>query len=470
VRAFILSSFHPLIIMKEKIINGFIEFIQKKKLIKKNDRILAGVSGGVDSVVMLSLLMEIRKRYSLNIAVAHVNYGLRGEDSDRDQKLVEDICRKNEIPIYIHIAKRKSVLQNRSVQIKAREVRYKFYGKICKDENYNKIAIAHNANDNAETVLFNLFRGTGIDGIKGIPVSRENIIRPILFLKREEILAYAKQNHVRFRHDKSNFSDKYSRNFIRLKILPQAVNRINPKALENINHFSEILSDFSDFTEKYVKSAVKSACIIKSTSEFSLDIKKLNNYISFIREKVIINCYRNFFNTSLSRDKVLKILDLIDSQTGRMISLSKDVTLWKERDSIVFRKKRRELSRKDIHEPGFDESVRIDDQIISVSCTDKFELNTNSLVEYIDKDQVFGKFLLRRWKPGDYFYPLGMKGKKKVSDFLTDLKFSSSLKSSVLVLENNGKIIWLAGLRLDDRFKCTKKTKNILKLEIKRNL
>jgi tRNA(Ile)-lysidine synthase len=457
--------------MKKILIKRFIEFVTNKNLINKNDRILVGVSGGVDSVVLLHLLLEIKKRFSLTLAVAHVNYCLRGDDSDKDQKVVENVCKKNGIPVFVHKIKLKKELknENESVQIKAREIRYRFYDEICLKEGYTKIAIAHNANDNAETVMLNLFRGSGIDGLKGIPLTRDNIIRPIILFKREELLQYAQENEIKFRHDKSNFQDKYSRNFVRLRLLPLAIKRLNPKAIENINNFSQILSGFSDFIDEYVKNAVKSVRIVNSISEFSLDIEKLNNYINFIREKVIIASYFEFANETLTYDKVLKILKITESQTGKKIFLKKNIVLWKERNIIVFKQILSKHNFQSTIEIGFNDEKEIETGKILISDVKNFVRTSNKNIEFIDKDLVEGGFLVRLWKEGDYFFPLGMKGRKKISDFLTDIRIDSLKKESVFVLENSGKIVWIIGHRLDDRFKCTDKTKNVIKIEIKGN-
>ncbi len=455
--------------MKQRTINRFVEFILSKKLIKKNESILAGVSGGVDSIVMLDLLCSIKERFGLSISVAHVNYNLRGMDSVKDKELVEKICKKNDIPCFVKDVNLKQGNENKSIQIPARVMRYDFYNEICRRENIDKIVIAHNADDNAETVLLHLFRGSGIEGMRGIPVKRDNIIRPVLFLKRSEILEYALENHLRFRHDKSNFEDKYSRNFLRLKILPKVSDKINPMAVENINRFSGIFSEFLSFADGYVKNAVKSAQTIKNDSEFSLDIKKLNNYISFIKEKVIQESYQNFFDEALSSSKVFKILTLLDSQTGRKLILKKDIVLWKERGQLIFKT----LPKKGILESPIsfylNETIEFGQNKISAVEVKKSIMNNDRDIEFIDKDKIKDNFLIRIWKDGDYFYPLGMKNRKKVSDFLSDAKVKSSEKKKVPVLLNGDKIIWIPGFRLDDRVKCSKETKSFVKLEIERN-
>ncbi|HQJ75298.1 MAG TPA: tRNA lysidine(34) synthetase TilS [Bacteroidota bacterium] len=453
-------------IKKENIEKRLLEFIKKNNLIDNNDKILVGVSGGVDSVTLLFLLLEISKYFkNLEFGVAHVNYKLRGEDSDKDQKLVENICKKNNLPLYIHQVKNPEYLKKNSLQVKAREIRYKFYSKLSEKYGYTKIALAHNANDNAETFLLNIFRGTGIDGLKGIPVIRDNIIRPLLFLSRNEILEYAIKNKIRYRHDKSNFKDDYDRNFLRLKVIPLIIKRINNNTVENINHLSKIFNDFSTFVDEYVKNAYKSVCSQKSSYEISLDIKKLNNYIYYIKEKVILSAYYNLTKETLSFNKVLKILNLLESQSGKRLILNKNIVLWKDRNSLIFQKKRN-FEEKKLITLKIGDSVNINDIKLKISKASKPIFNLNPKIEYIDEELVSNNFILRKWKDGDYFYPFGMNGRKKISDFLTDIKISSSEKNNVWVLLNNDKIVWIVGLRLDNRFRCNEKTKKYLKLEM----
>lgn len=453
-------------IKKNNIRKRLLEFIKNNNLIDNNDKILVGLSGGVDSVTLLFLLLEISKFYkNIEFGVAHVNYRLRGEDSDKDQKLVENICKKNSLKLYIHKVKNPDNLKKSSLQVKAREIRYKFYEKLCKKYGYTKIALAHNANDNAETFLLNIFRGTGIDGLKGIPVRRNNIIRPLLFLSRNEILEYANENKIRYRHDKSNFKDDYDRNFLRLKVIPLVIKRINNCAIENINNLSKIFYDFSYFVDKYVKNAYKSVCSQKSSYEISLDIKKLNNYIYYIKEKVILSAYYNLSKETLSYNKVFKILSLLEGQSGKKIILDKNIVLWKDRDNLIFQKKKN-FEEKKLFKLKIGDCVSINDIKLKISRVTKPVFDRNPLVEYIDEDLICDNFILRKWKTGDYFYPFGMNGKKKISDYLTDIKVNSSEKSNVWVLMNDNKIVWIVGLRLDNRFRCNEKTKKYLKLEM----
>jgi len=241
--------------MKNIFINKFVEFISTKKLIVKGDAVLVGVSGGVDSMALIYALYKVKDIFSFQIAVAHINYFLRGDDSDKDQKLVENFCNKYKIPFFFHKAKLNKSKYKESLQVKAREVRYNFFDITSMNHDFNKIAIAHNADDNAETILLNIFRGTGIDGVKGIPVVRDNVIRPLISFRRSEIVEFCKFNKIKFRHDKSNFKADYNRNFVRLKLIPKIESKINNAVIQNVNQLGSIFSDFSNFVSEYVKIA-----------------------------------------------------------------------------------------------------------------------------------------------------------------------------------------------------------------------
>jgi tRNA(Ile)-lysidine synthase len=452
--------------MKNIFINKFVEFISTKKLIVKGDAILVGVSGGVDSMALIYALYKVKDIFSFQIAVAHINYFLRGDDSDKDQKLVESFCNKYKMPFFLHEAKLSKSKYKESLQVKAREVRYNFFDITRMKHGFNKIAIAHNADDNAETILLNIFRGTGIDGVKGIPIARDNVIRPLISFRRSEIVEFCKFNKVKFRHDKSNFKADYNRNFVRLKLIPKIESKINNAVIQNVNQLGSIFSDFYNFVTEYVKIAEKDVLFKENSNLFSLDIQKLNTYITYIKEKIVINFFYSVFNITLPFTKVKKILQLINAQSGKRLVINKNITVWKEHNFLIFGRSEKEPeSSFNINLCG---ETKFSAGIISVTEVNNFEINSDTNIEFIDKEKIIGELKIRKWIAGDFFYPIGLNRRKKISDLLTDAKVSLLRKQSVFVVENNGTIVWVAGYRLDERFKCTNKTKKILKIEFKR--
>jgi tRNA(Ile)-lysidine synthase len=448
--------------------SSFRDYISKNNLIETNDKILVGVSGGLDSVVLLHLLHKLANSFHLKIGIAHINYSLRGSESEKDELLVTKLANSLHYNIYLKKVKLKKILndQKTSLQETARDIRYNFFSIITHEYGFNKIAIAHNANDNAETVLLNLFRGTGITGFKGIPIKRDNIIRPLLFAERGEILKYAKSNKIRFRTDQSNFKSVYKRNFLRLEVLPRIQDKVNPNVIRNINRFSSIFRDFDDFVNDYIKNIIDSVIINRDVDEICLDIQKLNNYIKYIQEKIIFIIVDNLIRKSPGADKIEKILNLIQSKTGIKIVINKDLSVWKNRNALCFIVRRGNFSNDLPLEVK--EMCSYQNFEITITPVDKIEVqfSGNRSIEFIDKRKIVDKIFLRKWQDSDYFYPFGLLGKKKVSDYLTDQKVASHHKKDVFVLESSGKLIWIVGYRLDDRFKCDANTKDVLKLEI----
>jgi tRNA(Ile)-lysidine synthase len=446
--------------------------LKRNNFFNKDDKVLVCVSGGVDSTVLLFLILSIKKKYNLDLGIAHVNYNLRGEDSLKDELLVEKYSDKFSIPLHVKRLKSSKFYKETgdSLQVTARNLRYDFFNELAEKYHYNKIAIAHNANDNAETILFNLFRGTGIEGFKGINSINENIIRPLLPFTRKEISDFAKKNKIKFRHDKSNFKDLYSRNFIRLRIIPSVEKKINPNVIGNINKFAEIFTGFSGFLNDIISQYYKKVVLLKKPNEIYLDIKKLNNYINYLKERIIGEILLSGLKVEPNYQKIRRILELISGETGKRINIGDGIEVWHDREFLVFKKNDQNSGKENKKIiVGFDQTVKINGMEISsiVIEPDKVKFVPEPDIEYIDIDKLHGEIIIRKWRKGDYFFPIGLNKKKKISDFLIDKKVPLYLKDNIYVLENNGKIVWICNYRLDDRFKCDKNSKKILKLEIK---
>lgn len=259
----------------KKIEEKVFKLIDEKQLIEKNDKILIALSGGPDSVFLLYFLNKFKKKFSIELGALHVNHKLRGKDSDEDAKFCEKICKELKIPCYI-ISKNVRTFSSRkkiSIEEAGREIRYSELKKNSKKNKYSKIATAHNSNDNAETVLLNLIKGTGFSGLAGIPVKRENIIRPILNLTRDEILYYLKENEIDFRIDESNFSNNYERNFLRNEIIPSLKENLNPSLENSIFNSSEIFRNFLLYINKKNEEITKK--IIVEKDKLTLPVNEL---------------------------------------------------------------------------------------------------------------------------------------------------------------------------------------------------
>lgn len=455
--------------MVKDFINRFKEFIQKNKLISPEDKIIVAVSGGVDSVVLLDVLNELKSQLKLELIVAHFNHKLRGAESDEDENFVKKFASELGIECYVRSEDTKEYCKSKKISIQegARELRYNFFETLRLIKGFDKIATAHNANDNAETVLLNLFRGSGINGLAGIQMKRGNIIRPLLFATRDEIEEYAYEKGLTYRVDSSNFKTTYRRNYIRLNLLPLISENINPGIIETLNRTAQIFSELSEFIRHEALKIIKFVAVEENPGKILIDIQRLKNYLFFIQESVIISTIETFFNERIDFARVLSVLNLIDSTPGSSMMISKDLFVYRDRQYLVFIRKP-ELFEMEVFayvHPG--EKYETDFFVFSSEFVKKedVQFNRNPQVEYIDAELIADELILRNWQPGDWFIPLGMKGRKKLSDFLIDLKIPVYEKRKILVLESEGKIVWVCGFRLDDRFKITDSTQKILKIE-----
>ena len=445
----------------KKIEQKVISFSSQQNLISKNDKILVAFSGGADSAFVLSVLKKYKAKFGIELAAAHVNHGLRGKEADADEKFCAEFAEK--LGVEFHSAKvqvkRFAATKKLSLEEAARIKRYEALRKIAKKICVNKIATAHNLNDNAETVLLNLLKGGSPRSVAGIPPRREEIIRPALNVSREEIEFWLAENKIDFATDKTNFENEFLRNRLRNLILPQIRREINPKADEAIFNFSQILASQNEFVEKFASSRAEEL-FRKSAEGVSLDLSQLNELDLIIFGEIISKGLRNFFNYDISFTDVEKIKSVLQKQKGKRILLGGGLLAVKERKRLVFFIE--EPEKETFFEFENEAVIETDGAVISVLKTKRKKKKVNC--ELISADNLGEKFTLRRWKKGDKFTPLGMKRGKKISDFLTDLKVPASKKKKVLVLENNGKIIWVVGFRISDEVKITDKTKRRMEL------
>ncbi len=448
--------------------NRFENFVQKHQLISENDKIIVSISGGIDSTVLLDLMMELKHRRNIEVAAAHINHNLRGTESEEDEGFAKTLADQYGIEFFVHSADTRAfVIEHKtSLQVGAREIRYKFLETVKILKNFTKIATAHNANDNAETVLLNLLRGAGAGGLGGIPIKRESIIRPLLFAERKEIERYAELKSLKFREDSSNLKDYYTRNIIRHFTLPQIQEKINPSIVSTLNRSAEIFQEMTAFINNEVKVLYSNLSTTFEKDKLVLDMFKLKNMLLFIRENVIIIALREFVRGEVDYNKVHAIMELINSETGSSIEIGGEVVVFRDRHNLVFIRNPKEPA-DFVAEiiPG--KKYEFEEFYLNTEVVDKKEVqfSLSPVIEFIDADAAGDILTLRSWHSGDTFAPLGMKGHKKISDFLVDSKIPIYQKSNVLVLSNKDYIIWVCGLRVDDRFKITDSTRRILKLE-----
>lgn len=444
--------------MQKSFYDEFVDYAENNSLFRSVSRILMAVSGGIDSMVMAHLFL----RKGQDIAVAHCNFSLRGEESDRDEEMVEEFSTCNLIPFFkvrfntMEYASQKGI----SVQMAARELRFTWFEQIRASNNYDLIATAHNLNDNVETLLINLTRGTGLTGLSAMKPVSGRIIRPLLFATREKIAEYCSDNRIAYREDSSNSLTKYSRNKIRHLVMP-VLRKINPSADATINKVAGKLAALDEILQDYINDLRKEISDSRDGSIiFSIaGLKALKGGRSMIFEL--------FVPYGITDETSSGLLRLLDSTSGKQI-FTKTHRILRDRDIIIVAPiEDRDLSQRiEIRNP---DELRKVPGIISAEILDAgpdSEIPRTCDVACIDLDKIAFPLLVRKWEKGDCFHPLGMQNRKKLSDYFTDRKFSVIMKEKVSILESEGKIVWIIGERLDDRFKVTERTVRMLVIRV----
>jgi len=421
----------------------------------KDKKLLIAISGGVDSVVLTQLLYEL----NFDISLAHCNFQLREKESNLDEEFVELLAQKTSNQIFTtKFNTEKFALKNKlSTQIAARELRYNWFQEIIEKHNFDYVLTAHHADDNLETFLINLTRGSGLDGFTGIPKINGNIVRPLLAFSREEILAYAKTNTIDWREDASNATTKYIRNKIRHKILP-VLKEINPNLLETFAKTLENLQESKQIIEDRV-AAVSSEVIEIKSNLLEINIDKINQLSN---PKAYLYQLLKAYNFTEWND----VYNLLSTQSGKQV-YSKTHRLVKDRTFLL------------LAERDFSTALEITFEIhehqskitnpIYLTLEDVFQKSEeNKQTIYIDKNLLKYPLTVRKRENGDYLYPLGMQGKKKLSKYFKDEKFSLLEKENTWLLCNaENEIIWVIDHRQDDRLSLKNTSKNILKITSK---
>jgi tRNA(Ile)-lysidine synthase len=448
---------------------------QFSQLSTANCKLLLAVSGGVDSVVLTDLVHKT----GFDFLIAHCNFQLRGEESGRDEVFVRSLQSKYEKDVLVKRfdTDQYAVKNKISIQEAARELRYNWFEEIInlKSEisrltesvgqgNPKFIVTAHHANDNIETLLFNFFRGTGISGLHGIPLHQEKIIRPLLFAKREDILAYAKENGLEWVEDTSNISHKYTRNFFRLQIIP-AIKKVFPNVEDNLLHNIERFKEVETLYQQAVQQHLKKIGEQKG-KELHIPVLKLQK-----REPLNTIIWEIIKTYNFHAVQVDEIKKLFNAQNGSYIA-SNSHRIIKNRHWLIIAPLQTEEAQNILIEET-DKKIKFEngELLFEKLQNTNYKPQTTNLIATLDAKEIKFPLLLRKLKQGDYFYPLGMQilpagrqGKKKLSKFFIDLKLSKTEKENVWVIEMNKKIIWVIGYRIDDRFKITSSTKEALRV------
>lgn len=420
--------------------NSFAKSLAGFGLHSKNESYLAAVSGGVDSMVLLSLFYE----GGFRLAVAHLNYQLRGRESDLDEELVRNWCAMRNVPFH---SKRVNTFElaeesNSSVQMVARNERYSFFEELMDSKGYSVTALAHHADDRVESLLINVLRGTGLRGLQGMPSRRGRFIRPLIEFRNLEIRQYAQRKGILFREDASNAKTDYQRNWVRHRLLPM-LETFHPNSVSAMIVFCQRVERELPNYEALIQNELSE---FDSSSALKLD-KLRGSKVPFTLLKEALE------PIGFSSDQVFEVLGMLDSESGSSVS-SRTHRVLRDRESLLI-------------EPLFrqENEPRLRFELIPRATISS--LKTESNIALLNGDRITSSDLkLRKWQEGDRFKPLGMKGWKKISDFFIDEKLSISEKDKTWLLIYQDEVVWVVGMRLDNRFKVTTDTQKVLKISV----
>jgi len=473
--------------LEEKIL----QTIKKFDMLSFNDRVLIGVSGGPDSVTLLNVLLSFKKRYNLSFFIVHLDHMLRGKESDEDVNFVKNLAQELGLPCEVKSCNLTKIAQKEHLTLEeaARKYRYKFYLETAKKFKVNKIALGHNVDDQVETVLMRFLRGTGLEGLRGIPPVRGKIIRPLIECSREEIEEYCRENKIEYRVDSSNKEVVYFRNKIRLELLPLLSEGYNKNIKDIMLRLRSIVSEVSAYLNQETELLFKEVARRESSEMVIIDLKKFTSLPLALKRRIIRKSIEvvkgNLYSISFAHNN--KILKLTEYQLGeKEIYLPDNLMAKKIYNKIMICKNKVSKDQTeeiptpweyDVLIPGKTEikSLGIKVEIKKLDSTDiKSSLCFNrkkskgEFLEFIDYNKVKPPIKLRNRRSGDKFYPLKMKGLKKVKDFFIDNKIPKSHRDLIPILvDNEDQIIWIMGMRLDDRVKINPDTKKVLYIKIK---
>jgi tRNA(Ile)-lysidine synthase len=431
----------------------FQKHLDSKLPFLKDKKLLVALSGGIDSMVLVHLL----KQLNYNISLAHCNFNLRGEESDGDEQFITEYAAKNNIPLFVtHFDTALFASDNKlSIQVAARQLRYLWFHELLTENNLDYLLTAHHLDDSLETFLINLTRGTGPEGLTGIPQQNEKTIRPLLPFTRDEIAAYVVENDIHWREDSSNASDKYMRNKLRHDMVP-ILKSLNPsfmasfaQTLENLQQAQSLVQDASVMVYQKVVSEVNNQRHINIS-----ELQRLPNYRAYLYQWL----------SPLGFTAWEDIYSLVGAQSGKQV-FATGYRLLKDREILILEPV------KELGESGYEIAhgqmqVDIPVKLIFTNVNKVLKTSGTDII-YVDAEKLKFPLFVRKWGQGDAFYPLGMKGqKKKVSKYFKDEKLSLSDKEDAWILCSDNEIVWIIGKRADERFKIKTNTTHILKIEL----
>ena len=452
-----------------------IELIRQYHMIQKGDHVIAGVSGGPDSVYLLFLLLEYQKQVNFSICVVHVEHGIRGEESRQDAEFVRKLCEGKKVPFYLAAVNAEEEAKEKKISVEeaGRILRYEAFEKIRKKYG-GKIAVAHNEDDQAETILWNLARGSGLSGLCGMHLVRGKIIRPLLFTSRAKIEEWLTHNGIAWRQDGTNLEQIYTRNKIRLNILPQMRRQMNTQVSKHIAEAGKKIQKAELFLRKTAE-AVKKRYVFDMGEAIKISAE-LQTEEEIIQEYVIRNALNDvsYSLKNVTQKHIEALKGILQGADGRQTDLPGGITGKKERGFLILSQNQRIKNEKVIEEKNIWMEIMVPCCIKvknkKVECmleeTKSQRIPEKSYTKWIDYDTIRDKLVLRNRLSGDYLVVNESGGKKKLKDYFIDQKIPKQDRDSVLLLADGSHILWVIGYRISEACKVKESTKNILKIKI----
>lgn len=471
----LISGGYPM--LSEKVL----DYIKRNELIEKDDRILIAFSGGADSLALLSVLNELKETLGITIGACHLNHMLRGEDAKEDERFCKEIAEKLEIPFFAKSEDSKAYSKKNgvSIEVAGRELRYAFFKEIMVKERYGKCALAHHLNDQCETILLNLVRGTGLNGLSGISAKRDEFIRPLLFLSKKEILDYLEEKNLSGREDLSNEENIYQRNKIRNELVPYIEKNFNPDFPRTLARMADTLRADMDFIEVEVRKAKENYLLLEldpdeieqggNRENLSATLKKEAFKLhKALTSRLVMEAIRSI-KTNLKDIEEVHIKDILklqEGETGKTIDIKDSITAYQDYGNIIIRiKKEREVKElmEELKIPG---EYLIEGQKITLRIVGKDDIIKDKHLRYLNGDIMEESIMVRHREDGDRMRPLGMKGYKKLKNILIDKKVSQEKRDELLIFLNKNEVIYVGTMIISDDYKVKANTEKVVEIGI----
>lgn len=453
-------------------VDGVRSTIEKNNMIESGDTIVIGVSGGADSLCLLHVLNTLKSELQINLFAVHLNHQFRGLDAEEDANFVEKICKDWSIPCKIETfdVSAYAKQQGLSPEEAGREIRYKLFREVKHIVKGNKIAVAQNLNDNIETILMRLVRGTGLEGLKGIDAVRDDIIRPLLAQDRSDIEEYCRQNNLEPRVDKTNLQPIYLRNKIRLELIPYLSQRFNPNIKDAIGRLGQVAREENDYLEQQTEALFKSIGEIKNNC-ISIKTESLRSLHPAMQKRLLRKAVEYIATTLKGFEyKHFKgMLELLDKSTGAAIELPKELKAYISYEKLIICKNIENTDKKCYYKLkyNYDNYVNEINASISVKLINSGELSSipkSFNTVYIDADKVKHELVVRSRDQGDIFSPIGMKGSKKLKEYFIDKKVPKEDRDQIMLLADGNEIVWILGSIINEKYKITSNTQKVIVL------